>query len=151
VSVSYGRLREACQTDVDGTSIDMMEEVAVQLGLEAEQIMLPPDHLLLHETKALPAIVIVCLPNGLTHFVVAWRRHGGFLQVMDPGTGRRWPTIKQFLDEVYIHSTAVPAEAWREWAGGDEFLDGFRRRLSNLGVSRGRAKRMIGTALADPG
>ncbi len=39
IPVSYGRLREACQTDVDGTSIDTMEEVAVQLGLEAEQIM----------------------------------------------------------------------------------------------------------------
>ena len=33
--VSYGRLREACQTDVDGTSIDTMEEVTNQLGLEA--------------------------------------------------------------------------------------------------------------------
>jgi len=29
IQVSYGRLREACQTDVDGTSIDTMEEVAV--------------------------------------------------------------------------------------------------------------------------
>src|SRR5262252_7963229 len=34
-AVSYGRLREACQTDVDGTSIDTMETVANQLGLEA--------------------------------------------------------------------------------------------------------------------
>ena len=33
ISVSYGRLREACQTDIDGTSIDTMEEVAQQLGL----------------------------------------------------------------------------------------------------------------------
>jgi ABC-type bacteriocin/lantibiotic exporter with double-glycine peptidase domain len=41
IPVSYGRLREACQTYVDGTSIDTMEEVAVQLGLDAEQIMLP--------------------------------------------------------------------------------------------------------------
>ena len=39
IPVSYGRLREACQTDVDGTSIDTLEEVAVQLGLDAEQIM----------------------------------------------------------------------------------------------------------------
>ena len=31
ISVSYGRLREACQTDVDGTSIDTLEDVAVQL------------------------------------------------------------------------------------------------------------------------
>ena len=44
--VSYGRLREACQTDVDGTSIDTLEDVAVQLGLEAEQIMLPVDYVL---------------------------------------------------------------------------------------------------------
>ena len=86
VSVSYGRLREACQTDVDGTSIDTIEEVAVQLGLEAEQIMLPVDHLLLPEAHALPAIVVVQLPNGLTHFVVAWRRHGRFVQVMDQAT-----------------------------------------------------------------
>ena len=36
IHVSYGRLREACQTDVDGTCIDTIEETAVQLGLEAE-------------------------------------------------------------------------------------------------------------------
>jgi ABC-type bacteriocin/lantibiotic exporter with double-glycine peptidase domain len=44
IPVNYGRLREACQTDVDGTSIDTIEEVANQLGLQAEQIMLPADH-----------------------------------------------------------------------------------------------------------
>src|SRR5215475_7805282 len=87
VRVSYGRLREACQTDVDGTSIDTMETVAVQLGLEAEQVMLPDDHLLLPESEALPAIVVVRQPNGSTHFVVIWRRHGRFVQVMDPATG----------------------------------------------------------------
>ena len=27
ISVSYGRLREACQTDVDGTSIDTLEDI----------------------------------------------------------------------------------------------------------------------------
>ncbi len=53
--VGYGRLREACQTGIDGTSIDTMETVANQLGLEAEQIMLPVDHLLLDEAKTLPA------------------------------------------------------------------------------------------------
>ena len=40
IAISYGRLREACQTDVDGTSIDTIEQTAVQLGLDAEQIML---------------------------------------------------------------------------------------------------------------
>src|ERR1700692_4480374 len=72
VPVSYGRLREACQTDVDGTSIDTMEEIAGQLGLEAEQVMMPVDHLFLPEARALPAIMVVRQPNGLTHFVVVW-------------------------------------------------------------------------------
>jgi ATP-binding cassette subfamily B protein len=75
LSVSYGRLREACQTDVDGTSIDTLETVATQLGLHAEQILVPVDHLLLPETMALPSIVVVRLSSGVTHFVVAWRRH----------------------------------------------------------------------------
>ncbi len=85
VSVSYGRLREACQTDVDGTSIDTIETIAGSLGIEAEQVMLPEDHLLLAESQALPAIVIIRNPNGSTHFVVVWRRHGPIVQVMDLG------------------------------------------------------------------
>src|SRR5260370_3312164 len=84
ISASYGRLREACQTDVDGTSIDTLEDAAVQLGLDAEQIMLPADYVLVPQAAALPALVVVRLPNGVTHFVVAWRRTGGFMQVMDP-------------------------------------------------------------------
>src|SRR4030095_3790443 len=75
IPVSYGRLREACQTDVDGTSIDTIEEVAVQLGLEAEQVMVPEDHLLLPEAGSLPAVVVTRLANGITHFVVVWRLH----------------------------------------------------------------------------
>ena len=69
VSASYGRLREACQTDVDGTSIDTLENLANQLGLNAEQIMVPLDHLLLDESATLPAIVVVRLPNGFTHSI----------------------------------------------------------------------------------
>ena len=89
IPVSYGCLREACQTDVDGTCIDTIEEAAVQLGLEAEQVMVPVDHLFLPEAAALPAIVVVRLASGFTHFVVVWRRHGRVVQVMDPATGRR--------------------------------------------------------------
>ncbi len=70
VPVSYGRLREACQTGVDGTSIDTLEVVARQLGLAAEQVMLPMDHLALPEAQALPAMVVVHHKDGSTHFVV---------------------------------------------------------------------------------
>src|SRR3984893_7213547 len=95
INVHYGRLREACQTDVDGTSIDTIEEVANQLGLQAEQIILPLDHVLLEEARALPAIAVVVLPNGLTHFVVVLGRPGRWLQIMDPATGRRWTRARQ--------------------------------------------------------
>ena len=90
IPVSYGRLREACQTDVDGTSIDTIEVVANQLGVAAEQMMLPIDHLFLRSTDALPALIVVHHPAGGSHFVVIWRRLGGWLQLMDPAIGRRW-------------------------------------------------------------
>ncbi len=151
VRISYGRLREACQIDLDGTSIDTLEDVAVQLGLEAEQILLPPDHLLLPEAQALPAIAVVRLPNGLTHFVVIWRRHGRFVQVMDPAIGRRWPTRLQLLEQLYLHRHVVPAADWREWAGSDEFLAPLAARLARLGVARRAGERAAAAALDDPG
>src|SRR5215472_8994786 len=135
VSVCYDRLREACQTDVDGSSIDTLEEVAIQLGLDAEQIILPPEHVLLAEAQALPAIIVIRHPGGVTHFVVAWRSHGRLVQVMDPAVGRRWQSHSQFLDSLYIHTQAVEASAWREWAASDEFLDSLRRNLADLGLN----------------
>ena len=147
IHASYGRLREACQTDVDGTSIDTMEEVARQLGLDAEQIMLPLDHLLLPQACALPAIVVVVLPSGITHFVVVWKRHGGLLQLMDPATGRRWITCQRFLDDVYIGKTPVPAAGWREWAGSKPSLDAMRYRLRKIGI---RQSSLLDAAIADP-
>src|SRR5262245_17652270 len=67
IAASYGRLREACFTGVDGTSIDQVEAAAIQLGLEAEQILVPVDHLLLEEAP-LPALIVIRLPGGFTHF-----------------------------------------------------------------------------------
>ena len=72
---------------MDGTSIDVLEDIACRLGLEAEQVMVPVDHLLRPEAGALPAILVVRQPSGFTHFVLAWWRHGGLVQVMDPGRG----------------------------------------------------------------
>ena len=149
LSLSYGRLREACQTDVDGTSIDTVEDLAVQLGFGVQQTMIPVDHVLLPEARALPAIVVTTLPNGSNHFVVVWRRHGRFVQVMDPATGRRWPIDERFLQEVYTHVLPVPAVAWRRWAGSDEFTGPLLRRLSDLGVASAESQRLLETALGD--
>jgi ABC-type bacteriocin/lantibiotic exporter with double-glycine peptidase domain len=134
VNVHYGRLREACQTDVDGTSIDTLEEVANQLGVEAEQIMLPMDHVLLPQSRALPAIAVVVQPNGITHFVVVWRTHGNYVQVMDPATGRRFVPRDQFLNQLYVHKMSVPAQDWSEYAASDDFLGPLRHRLARLKI-----------------
>jgi ABC-type bacteriocin/lantibiotic exporter with double-glycine peptidase domain len=151
IPVSYGRLREACQTDVDGTSIDTMEEVAVQLGLEAEQVVAPADFVLLPEAGLLPAIAIVLRASKVTHFVVAWRRYGGLLQVMDPAIGRQWEPQAQFLASLYIHTLPVSAKGWREWAESEKFTLPLRRKLDDLGISRKAAERFVESALNVPG
>lgn len=151
IAVSYGRLREACQTDVDGTSIDTLETVADQLGLVAEQVMIPTDHLFLPSASTLPALVVVNQPGGGTHFVVVWRRIGRWLQLMDPAVGRRWVSITGFDEELFRHETSVPAADWRGWVASDAFLAPLRERLRHVGAGGARGEAMIAKALADPG
>ena len=149
VRVSYGRLREACQTDVDGTSIDTLEEVANRLGLACEQIMLPIDHVLLDESASLPAIVVTRQGVGYAHFVVAWRRHGGLIQVMDPASGRRWMRGSQLLRDIYIHTQRVPAEVFNDWVRSKDFQKVLARRMRDLGV-RGAVHTLLANAASEP-
>ncbi|MEJ1962695.1 MAG: ATP-binding cassette domain-containing protein [Gammaproteobacteria bacterium] len=134
--LSYGRLREACQTDVDGTSIDTLEEIAIQLGLDARQRMLPADMLLLESSASLPAIVVVRLPDGATHFVVLWRIHGSRVQVMDPSGGRVWVSRERFLESLFIHEQTVSHADWEEWSRSEEFTAALLQRQQALRVER---------------
>ncbi len=145
VSAHYGRLREACQTEVDGTSIDTLEEVAQQVGLDAEQMIVPLDHLFVETEAPLPALVVVRLPTGFLHFVVAWRRHGPFVQLMDPSAGRSWRRCADFLETVFVHEMPMLAHDWRAWAGSEDFLARLRQRL----VAIGGDKALIERALED--
>ncbi len=149
IPVSYGRLREACQTDVDGTSIDVLEEVAGRLGLDAEQSVVPFDHLLLPEARLLPSLAVVTIA-GLAHFVIVWRRVGRWVQVMDPAHGRRWLPQDVFFRDLFRHVTKVPADALREWVGSAEFLAPLRRRMRELGVPSAIVERSLRQANADP-
>lgn len=135
ISASYGRLREACQTDVDGTSIDTLEETANQLGLEAEQIVVPLDHVLLDEAECLPALAVVTVANGLTHFVVVWRTHfGKFVQLMDPAVGRRFVPAEKFIESLYVHRMQVAEEDWNDYARSERFQTPLRARLRLLKI-----------------
>ena len=149
IGAGYDHLREVCQTDLDGTSIDTIEQVAIELGLDAEQVMVPVDHLLLPDARLLPAVVTVRQPNGFTHFVIVWKAYGNLLQVMDPATGRQWIAGRRFLDRVHVHSHAVPMADWREWAAGDEFIGSLRRRAKNLRLPQNMIGRLVEQALDD--
>ena len=147
IPISYARLQEACQTDVDGTSIDVIEELAVKLGLDAEQVMLPVDHAL--RPEALPALIVTREANDMTHFVVVWSRHGPLAQVMDPAKGRRWVRWEQLAEQVYVHGHPVPASDWRDWAGSEEFVGTLRARARALGVVAGVGEELIAAARTD--
>lgn len=146
IGTSYGRLREACQTGLDGTSIDTIEAVANRLGVFAEQVMLPPDQLFIGAGIALPAIAVTQLPSGPTHFVVIWRKAGDWLQVMDPATGRRWVRCADMAAELFRHELSVPAADWRAWVAGDEYAAPLVARMVELGLGRTSAVSLVEAA-----
>jgi hypothetical protein len=149
IAVNYGRLREACQTEVDGTSIDTIEEVAGQLGMSSEQIMVPADFVLRREAEILPCIAVVIHPNGVTHFVVLWRKFGHWLQIMDPGVGRQWISATEFLSRLYVHVVPVPASGWHEWARSEKFTKPMKKRLEKLGLPQRAVDYFVSDALRD--
>jgi ATP-binding cassette subfamily B protein len=150
IPVSYGRLREACQTDVDGTSIDTVAQVACQLGLDAEQILLTPEHLAIEGTRVLPAIVVVRRPPGGTHFVVVWGARRGLIQIMDPAVGRRWIRRPELYRQLYHQIITVPSSVFRDWAGHPDFQEALGRRLDRIGLpDGGRLERV--RAVDEPG
>ncbi len=148
IHVSYGRLREACQTDVDGTSIDTMEDLAVRLGLDALQILVPADHLFLPEADAVPGLVVILLPNGLTHFIIIWRVHGPWVQIMDPGTGRHWVRREKLQEQLYIHQHMFTVEEWLEWTTSPDFSEALQARLIMLCDDQAWAENRVQHALA---
>lgn len=151
ISVSYERLREACQTSLDGSSIDTIEDVANLLGLNAVQLLVPVEHALLAEAGAFPGIAVTRLPDGSTHFVLLWRRHMRWVQVMDPAVGRRWVTAGNLQQEMYLHAMHFPASVWRNWAGSDAFCLPLLVRMTKLGISDERGAELVEMARSDPG
>jgi ABC-type bacteriocin/lantibiotic exporter with double-glycine peptidase domain len=147
----FDELRHACRTGRDGTSIDTLEAVAGERGLDVEQLVVPADYLALPEAGCLPCILVVLLPGGGTHFVTLWRLHGRRAQVMDPASGRRWPRQEALARELYRHGAVVPAEAWRAWAESGGMLHPLGARLGSLGIGAADRRRLVAAARAAGG
>jgi ABC-type transport system involved in cytochrome bd biosynthesis fused ATPase/permease subunit len=140
--IDYGALREACATDIDGTSIDRLETVGRELGLRVVQRLVPTDWLWLQSARCLPAIVVTRVAEGATHFVVVWRTLGNRVQVMDPAVGRLWVQRRRFERDLYRHAMEVPEPAWRKWVESGDFRATLDERRHRLGLSRDRSSGM---------
>ena len=155
IAADAGRLREACQTDIDGTSIDRLEDSLNALGLRAEQAMLPADRLLPDRAGAalpssLPCLAVTRLVDGAPHFVVLWNRAGPFVQVMDPAEGRRWLRASRLRAQLFPHSHSVPASDWLDWARSDENLASLRAGLASLRLAPAETAAILDRAAAAP-
>lgn len=148
ISISYDELRERCATDVDGTSIDALAALAAEYGLRSQQILISVESFLLAESNALPAIVITSEGGGL-HFIVVWRRVGSWVQVLDPGSGRRWLHRSQLLRKLPSLPTRISRVRFRRWAESENARAPLRARLRALGLSGAHAGTLVERALRD--
>ncbi|WP_233561628.1 cysteine peptidase family C39 domain-containing protein, partial [Sorangium cellulosum] len=148
IDVHYEWLRDRCQTDVDGTSIDALAALGQELGLATAEMVVPHDSFLLPEADCLPAIVVKRGAGDALHFVVVWRRIGPFVQILDPGSGRRWVRCERFMEDMPHFPIPISIERWRRWASSDDSLAPLRAKLRALGA---QGEALIGRAGADPG
>lgn len=151
IHVNYDRLRERCQTDVDGTSVSALETLGQQLGLNAETILVQLDSLLMKDANSLPAIVVTNTAGGY-HFVVVWSVHGNYLQIMDPGSGRTFVRKDRFLERVASVSLPFEIAQWREWAEtGSDSIVPLRAKMKSIGATQADCDALIARATADAG
>ncbi|WP_437580121.1 ATP-binding cassette domain-containing protein [Sorangium sp. So ce887] len=148
VEVHYEWLRDRCQTDVDGTSIDALAALGQELGLATAEVVVPHDSFLLPEADCLPAIVVKRGAGDALHFLVVWRRLGPFVQILDPGSGRRWVRADRFMEDMPHFPIPISIERWRRWVSSEDSLGPLRARLRALGA---QGEALIARADADPG
>jgi len=151
VEVEYGKLVDLLEVDSrGGASIDTVEDVANRLGLDAQQVMIPQDHLFLPGGHRGPMIVVATAQGTLKHFLVLWRVSGDRVQVMDPASGlRTWVDQSELRKRLYVHEMAVPATAWKEWSRGPDFRGGLFARMRGVGMPASAIERLWTRASAD--
>ena len=147
-------LARECKVDEDGASVDDLEDVAGKYGLDARQIIVPREHVLLPEAKLLPAIVILGREEDdpeLLEFVLVWKIEGDRAQIMDPVAGRRWVARMDLEKRIDRHEMVIPAEDWHAAETDPRYGDALRARLGALGVAADQARALVDRATADRG
>jgi ATP-binding cassette subfamily B protein len=94
IAFDTATLDRECKVDEEGASVDDLEEVAKKYGIDAEQVMIFPEHVLLPAAKQLPAILIVKPPTATLQFWLAWRAAGDRVRQPRAGGGCRGPSYR---------------------------------------------------------
>jgi ABC-type bacteriocin/lantibiotic exporter with double-glycine peptidase domain len=134
VETNYERLRDACRTGPDGTSIDAIEDLALSLGLDAYQEIVPLGDAFEAMAKLAPCIAVVKGTGNAPHFVVVWRTFFGFVQIMDPARGRVWLSRDAFTRLLYRHNQSFSDEDFAAWFPTTQWKTLLERRLARLGA-----------------
>ena len=132
IDSNYEKLREACQTQVDGTSIDALEDLCRDLGLDAYQHVVPQDLVVDAMQPRMPLIAVGEPSPGRLHYSTVWRQIGDLIQVMDPRGGRAWIRSEAFASALHRHVQRLPEEDWKDWFGSSSLcgaLQGSARKL----------------------
>ncbi len=138
IPFSFEKLRELCETDADGTSTDSLEYVLRKFGIDAEESLVPIDHLLLPDSPYSPSIILFRMGAVALHFVLLWRLEDRAI-IMDPAKGVYKLKREELELLLYQHEATVPRENWDNFARSDDFLIPLHTRLKGI----------VGTELAD--
>jgi ABC-type bacteriocin/lantibiotic exporter with double-glycine peptidase domain len=128
IAASYERLRELCQTSIDGTAVDSLEDLCNGLGLDVCQHVVPIDSAADVMEGRYPLIAIISRGSVIPHYVTVWRRVGSYLQVMDPSGGRRWVHVRKFESELFRLRFRLSTEDWGVWMQSNSFRDALEHR-----------------------
>ncbi len=151
IAFDAATLARECKVDDDGASIDDLEDVAVAYGLDAAQVVVPAEHLLLPEPRMTPAVVVVDGPDDAQDFVVVWRIDGDRVQIMSPIDGRAWVPRSDLKRSFYVHEATMDAGDLRAAMAAQAFRDALTARMIAIGAPRAAAQAVLDRAVADPG
>lgn len=143
ISSDYDDLRSRCQTDVDGTSVYDLARLGREMGVASAQVLVPRDTLLRRSARCTPAIAVTSEGAGFMHFVVLWNTWGPWVQVMDPGTGRRWEHRARLLARLPDVPVAVSEERFARWRKTSYASEPLTERLLELGLTADSAKSLV--------
>ena len=126
----FNELRDFCQTGADGTSIESLVEVLAGYGIEAEQSLIPMEHLFVDDSPYLPCILVVHGGGG-AHFVLLWSI-GRKVIMMDPAQGVLRMSKEDLIARLYWQEVFVATEDWWAFDGDSKFVEPLRLRMKKF-------------------